>query len=355
MEMKLFFRELIESYIDQGVTQRSTYECELEDDEFITYHKLEGLLFLWLRKKNQDCNAISYKKENDGIMHRAEGLVERNRKYLSIATSLMDRLNAINVEFVFLKGLSLILNHKQDISHRRFADIDILVPKERLSDVEAVLLAMGYQYGENCNGAIKKASRSDVIYQRLHTHEIHNMIMSDTDGFISNIDVNFHFSWKCPDFDEKRMRVLNFHDVAEHVIKIEQENNLYPVFDDTMQFIHLCCHLYNESRFFSLDRNYSEEKRYDLKLFRLVDIILLLHRCHLNIHEVYQYCLNINCQHKINYVLKAISLLYNEDIVKPFLTYFSFQKTDMDFFFAKNGKKVRHDRTLINRVFTNKK
>jgi hypothetical protein len=62
----------------------------------------------------------------------------------SVQTQLLRVLVARGIPVMALKGLALALRHFGQLALRPTTDIDILVPRERVSDACAVLLAMGY-------------------------------------------------------------------------------------------------------------------------------------------------------------------------------------------------------------------
>lgn len=81
---------------------------------------------------------------------------------------LAQELNSIGIELVLLKGTAYVMADLPASKGRRFADIDILVPHERLSEVEAHLMLNGW--------ASTHHSPYDQRYYREWMHELPPML-----------------------------------------------------------------------------------------------------------------------------------------------------------------------------------
>lgn len=84
-----------------------------------------------------------------------------------------------------------------------------------------------------------------------------------------NVDINFLFSWKGLSDSE-----IEFNDIKNDIIydsKIKI-NTL----DKVMNFIHICCHLYNEARYFALNRSFLGGDPREIQLSRVFEIALIL-------------------------------------------------------------------------------
>ena len=77
-------------------------------------------------------------------------------------------LEGLDVRVVLLKGAAYVMADAPSASGRMFADIDILVPRERLGDVEHALFVSGWM--------IEGVSRYDNMYYRRWMHELPPMV-----------------------------------------------------------------------------------------------------------------------------------------------------------------------------------
>jgi hypothetical protein len=70
---------------------------------------------------------------------------ERNEQILDDARAIAERLNAIGIEPVFLKGAAYLVEGIYPLSGRYLCDLDLLIPESRLADAAAALESQGYQ------------------------------------------------------------------------------------------------------------------------------------------------------------------------------------------------------------------
>ena len=266
---------------------------------FIHYHKLDGILFEYLKKHN----ALLPNK----VINNINQINQTNTNYEDLILSLASKFDESNLQYALLKGGALYNYLYSKKYHRIFSDIDILVSANDLQQTENLIQAMGFVQGQEKNGEIELATRRQIIYQRLYTHEIYNYVKKYTWGF-ANIDINFCFSWKAITNDYETATEIP----VEIALSTPQKifNKSVATLNNELQFIHLCCHLYNEAVFFALDKNFQGGDPKELCLNRILDIMLLLHKYQLDKTYIFNLCNKYHCLYKIEYALYAINELF---------------------------------------------
>jgi hypothetical protein len=78
--------------------------------------------------------------------------------------NIADALRQVGVPIVLLKGAAYVLADLPPAAGRMFSDVDILVPWDRLADVESALMLAGW--------ATMKTSKYDQLYYRRWAHEL---------------------------------------------------------------------------------------------------------------------------------------------------------------------------------------
>ena len=236
-------------------------------EEFLGYHRLDTI-YLSYCLGNDIQNQVS-----EDLLKKQEEVKAKYAIYRDIAKELSARLQKASIHHVFLKGIVLTEDIYLEPWHRYFKDLDLLVDKDNLTAVEAILREMGYQYGfySRSQNKICHPTREEILFQRTYTHELYKMCRMEADTFASKIDVNFLFKWRGVNNNSKTFSVS---ELSDHVVL----RNGLARFDNVATMMHLCCHLYNEANFFALDRNYKGGDPKELLLIRVFDIALLANR-----------------------------------------------------------------------------
>lgn len=139
-------------------------------------------------------------------------------------------LEKLNLPLVFLKGAAYVLAGNDAALGRVFSDIDILVPKQSLMEVEQALIFEGWKFGS--------LDAYDQMYYRKWMHEIPPMqhVQRHT-----SIDVHHNIlpltSSFCPDPNK----------LLENINKIEGQNIWVLAPEDRV--LHSAVHLFHEGEF----------------------------------------------------------------------------------------------------------
>ena len=234
------------------------------DEYFLLYQHLD-MFYYYLCKKNNIEPPLMEKFEV-----RKKVIESRNRQYIKVARDLNAIFENQSIQVAFLKGIQTSEKYYEEPWIRYYSDVDILVAREMIPEVEKLFYQLGYVFGHlKDNGEIHHATREEILYQKLFTHEIYNLVKKENDNVFINVDINFLFSWKGLSDSE-----IEFNDIKNDII-FDSKIKINTL-DKVMNFIHLCCHLYNEARYFALNRSFLGGDPREIQLSRVFEIALIL-------------------------------------------------------------------------------
>jgi hypothetical protein len=316
--------------------------------KFYEYHRIDMLLLDYYDENRHDNNDKFYQ----ALSAKKKKIIFENEIYLDIISEIIHEFQKKHIKFVLVKGLPLMLYIYKERHHRYFADIDILTDKSQINEIERILKNMGYVYGNIINNMIIPASRENIIFQRMFTHELHNMVK-----FINeipcNIDVNFKFSWDGVIIN--KMLDVPILELTTKAILFEYNNTIFFMLNDTYNFIHLCCHLFNEAVFFALNKDFINSDPRELLLFRLFDIVLVSKKCN-DVGHLYKICEKYNCIQKVKYALLVIANILGVNCLREFNNVFNiFEKSNddisLDLYINKNKQICYWPIDIAKRIF----
>lgn len=272
--------------------------------DLLKYHRLDTIYYSYCLD-----NGMQEYVSKEQRQKQVE-IAEKYAIYRDVAMDLSTRLKREKIPHVFLKGFALTDEIYAEPWHRYFSDLDLLVDKEHISTVERVLNNMGYQYGyySSHRKKIYYPTKTEILFQRIYTHELYKMFRMETESFASEIDVNFLFMWRGTESNNKTYSVL---DLIDHVVQRQG----IPTFDNVANMVHLCCHLYNEATFFALDKGYDGGDPREILLIRVFDIALLAQRLsRKEYNSLVMLAKQMGCIDKVAYALGVVNLLLKLDI-----------------------------------------
>lgn len=342
--LKTIVSDIFKSYIGDNYNLKNLSKVDMEQIyELFKYHRLETILndelLLAGETKNVSRN-ITINQQNHE--RKIEG-------YDCIAKLISEEFKKENISFVFLKGYSLYLSLYKKTAHRYFNDLDILISDADISKTILVLKKLGFCYGRVRNGKLIEANREDIIYQKLNTHELHNMVL-ERNGQFFNLDINFLFSWKGIKNELETMREIPFCEVEKNIVYIKKGKYLLPILNCEYQFLHLCSHFYNESVFFALNRSYIQGDPKEVILVRLLDIVLLLNSS-LNLDKVKEVCDEYDFKYKIQFVLNILIEFDDQLVSKNVIQKFDLQNCQKrNYYYVNNKNKIEWKIDVVTRM-----
>ena len=164
--------------------------------ELLSIHKLHHIFLNHLLKTTD----VSRLKNHFGLALSAQlaFLQEKYKENLSVIKKIVSEFEKENIHYCVIKGFSIIdsLYLNNSIVLRDFGDIDFLVEKKDVSKVNLLMELLGFIQGYITDEyVIEKASRKDILYWRLNSHQEHKYIGASEHSAVSPwlynyIDVN---------------------------------------------------------------------------------------------------------------------------------------------------------------------
>ena len=348
--MKYLFHKIVDNIFSENIAANIDSFMALNNDgmqeliTFLEYHRLD--LFFWDKIKCEKIGDFLSKEQIASFEEKENKYRFRHINQLEAAKEIAVLFKKNNLDFVFLKGLPLSLTKYKNGWCRYCSDIDILMSKKNAKEGAKILIENGYQYGFLSRGDgydksetsyfIKRASKEEIYFKEIYTHELCNLVKKNHNGSFSNIDINFEFSWQ--GISPNRDKNLPFEVVKNMKTNLLLDNVKIPIFEDTVQFLHLCCHLYNEAVYFALNTNYNGEDPKELLLVRVFDLLRF------NIFDLDKELLlalaeRFNLLDKLKFSLCILYKIYNKDI-SPLYDPQKLDYNELSAYYSK--RKIKH-------------
>lgn len=309
--MKNRYKELVQKLFDFYMNnQRIEYKLSPEEYEYLLYHKLD-MIFYDISLNTEKSNPELVKR----FQEKKQEIAKRNSCYHSEIDKILSEFNETGINYVLLKGWACLIELYHTFTDRYFGDVDILVEERDISKVEKILFDIGYTYGNVEQGVFVEPGRKKILFQRYYTHEIYNMIKK-VDGNYINVDINFRFAWKgaVPSV----IGNTKLSDINEYVVPYLYKGKEYNIFAKELFLIHLCCHFANEAWYFMLNAEYKGGDPHEIRLFRLLDICLLLE--HVDMKKVWEIAEKMDCIEHIKYLGVVIRIVLGEEFASRYFS-----------------------------------
>lgn len=325
----------------------------IADEEIITYlryHKMD--LFLYEIIKDDEYYKDNHKELVDNLKAESDLMKYRKGKHLSEYQRIFDGFKKKSVRYLVLKGFGLDYSVFNKRIVRKYSDIDFLVCPDDLDAATEVCESLGYIQGDY-NYEEKKIipySRKDILNKRLYSHELAQFVKVLEDGFVSNIDINFKFSWT--GYKGIYESLISFDDAYSHSYLIDTTDAIIRVLDKYYNCIHLCCHFFNSCVNFLIDYEYKmdcDPREFDFSSIN--DIYEIIHdkefdykyfRTLVDKYEVWE---------QVNYAFHLITVFF--DIRIPFFDYDSDLNSleKINYYVTRTGKKKYWNISFLTRIF----
>ncbi len=148
----------------------------------------------------------------------------------------------INFPYAIIKGAALSSTLYKNPYIRQSGDIDILISRNNVDELERILLSNGFIQGRITEMGIKPFSREEKIYYSVNTHQIAPFMKSTNSKIIPcvSFDVNLDILWG------EHSKETDMSYVLEHLATFELfGHNLYKLSPE-MEFVALCMHHYKD-------------------------------------------------------------------------------------------------------------
>ncbi|MCI9142906.1 MAG: nucleotidyltransferase family protein, partial [Lachnospiraceae bacterium] len=251
---------------------------------------------------------IRYKSYSNWLFH----LQYQYSEYLDIIYELSQSFAEKNIRYAILKGMAnnAELFVENSILYRPFADLDILIDVAQIDKVGDILKEHSFVQGYFKNNQIVKATRKELIYWRLNSHQLHEYVKFSKYSNISSlyrlaIDVNFTIfeGGKCND-------PINNSNILDHVMdRFIAPNSIIKCLDYTYGLLQLCYHFYKDT-VYEVKKNTHDN--YCLKKFCDIREYVIKFYNHINWNEFIVTVNGAKIGNQIYHTLLLVSTFYGD-------------------------------------------
>lgn len=229
--------------------------------------------------------------------------------------------NECKIKYAILKGICIGNNifSKNNLLYRTFSDIDILIGEEDIKKIHCILTKCGYIQGKLINGKIQPASRKEILYWRLNSHQLYEYVKHSIYSEISsmyklNIDINTTI------FEGGIITSpISTQELLNHVCNFEINGLNIKCLEPTYNLLQLCYHFYK-------DIHYEEKKikhqNYTLKKFCDIREFINKYREKIDWNNLFEIFINCKISSEMYNVLAMVSTFYGDLKIESFLARF---------------------------------
>lgn len=315
-------RQLFKSYL---MDRSNNYETLLQ------IHKLQ---YIFIKKLfDYDCSQYTRRITRESFSSQLLSLQFLYQEYLGILSQLCKDFERENITYCVLKGFSITdaLYNVKDVIYRPFSDIDILISSNHLSRAQLLLEKYNFIQGKIKGRHIIRAERSELIYWKLNSHQLHEFIKYSQYSNVSplfsiTIDINTSIFEGGMCTDPIPMDVL-----FQNTITKDISNIPIKCLDPTFELLQLCYHFYKDTKY-----EIKKKTHENYCLLKFCDIREYIKRYYNDINwSTFLNMIN-DCKigDQIYYALSMVSAFYKDmnisDILSDIKTNFSIKSKEID-------------------------
>lgn len=272
-------KKVFSSYMEHHDVSYDTFK--------ILYKNKLHLLFLKHLVEQKQIEVISNKLGYDisALLYFNNKLYEEYTEVLEYLTSEFERYD---IKYCILKGFSLIepLYRFNGCVYRKFSDIDILVNKTVVRKVNGILEQYGFVQGHiNPSGEIVKATREEIIYWSLNSHQEHEYIKFSKNAITPFMKLNVDINTTIFDGGTHLSPITTSELLNHRKLTYTTSGKAFYTLDFTYELIQLCYHFYKDTLFeakriesndYSLSK-FCDIREYILKFYDQIDWNVFIH------------------------------------------------------------------------------
>lgn len=258
----------------------------------------------------------------------------KHKEWITVLKNVTERLDAEGIDYAILKGIGLSneLYTFNGLNYRDYNDIDILIEKKDVAQLNETLEKLGFIQGDmNDNYEIEKSNRQQIIYFSLNSHQEKSYIKFSKYSEFSPlnrllIDVNttiFEGGKISPKIDTKTL--------LSNTVSKKINDFSYRKLSLEYNLIQLCYHFYKDTVY---EIKKKRKESYCLMKFCDIREYILKYQHQLNWDNFINILNENNLSEEINYVLKLISSFYKDVDIERVIKKLNFdesciEKTDL--------------------------
>lgn len=276
-------------------------------------HKCYYYLF---QNKNKFTNVSTFLSKE--LMMNRIRVAEQYR----VCSDLFQSLTESQVPFAVFKGAPLSISVYSDTGYRSSGDIDILIHRSNLKNIDKILESCGFIQGKLIDNTIVEVSRDEKIFHLANTHQTVPYIKPTNSKVVPfvNVDVNMSITWReCPE-------IIDMNEFLEQPEYINVISGIsVPVLDTEKHFISICLHSYKD-----MNSPYLLYSRNGFPLSCLSDIHYLMKNGQIKVKRLYDIASKYSIVKYIYYCVYHSARLFGNIDNDELISIFSQNSNDED-------------------------
>ena len=249
-----------------------------------------------------------------------------------------------NIPYAVIKGAVLSQAAHGDIIYRRSGDIDLLVSRDNIDKLLAIMRENGFVQGRISDDGIIPFTRKEILFHSSMTHQTAPFIKKTNNILCPyvKVDINMEVLWGEKTIKSNMDYILS-NTVLFNVCGVE----VYKL-DTVMEFISLCLHHYKDMNSIYLLSQGS------LKLYLFCDIYFYLINNSVDIAELSEKCGKLNVAEYVYYCVYYANMIFNDTKLDEYLFALKNEKCEniLDTFGLDNDERKVWDIPFCKRLFS---
>lgn len=316
-----------------------TYDLDWESISYqIIKNKIGGLVWKNLKKYILNDPNVHFPFP-EFIKYSYSTYIYQKKKGLEqekITKDILNDFNENNLNYVLLKGISVIISIYNDYGLRTFNDNDLLIEKDNINFANTLLKNKGYTQGEISNFInFRETSKKENLIWSISSHELmpYTKFLSGNDAHFLYHIIDIHYSANLM----TKKRNINF--IIEMLANKENIQGIN-ILDTKYLLLFLCEHFYKEAIYIE---PYKENN--DISLYKLCDIHYLLSIKTIDWSSLYDLSKKLDLEKPLNYTMKYIFEIFGNkgfEELESLVNMYVQSKNIMDRVYEYDSEKVSY-------------
>lgn len=253
-----------------------------------------------------------------------------------LTKDILNDFDENNLEYVLLKGISVIISIYNDYGLRTFNDNDLLIDKDNINFANTLLKNKGYIQGDITSFInFRETSKKENLIWSISSHELmpYTKFLSENDAHFLYHIIDIHYSANL--MTKKRNNDFTIEMLANKV-NIQNIN----ILDTKYLLLFLCEHFYKEAIYIE---PYKENN--DISLYKLCDIHYLISIKTIDWSSVYTLSKKLDLEKPLTYTLKYVFEIFGNkyfEEIESLVNKHIQSKNTMDIVYEYDSEKVAY-------------
>ena len=210
-----------------------------------------------------------------------------------------------SIPYALIKGEALSLQAYGSVGLRHYNDIDLLVPREYISEMKSILAEEGF--------SPNIISKKDAILVQAYTHQLPPYYKKNN-GRVLAVDVNHDIMWG--EFVGKRINTIEF---ISDTLETELYGIKVKILPPIKALIQLILHTYKDMNSIYL---IATRKKFESRIFQDVFFLLSNNVDEISIERLFRLSSMYEIVPYVYYVLYYTELVYQSNVIKKYVDAF---------------------------------